>query len=128
MTSISPHLWTILMSSTWNIVLSLAWKNGIGHPSSNLEQGSSGFNLSKCSWGRYEPISSPTRFRKTVGSTGVFCLFRRPVLVNKFLTNNPTCNITEQNELIYAGAKLVCKKNQCSPKETKKKQKTRMGN
>ena len=39
-----------------------------------------------------------------------------------------TNNITELNELIYAGAKLVCGKIGIPSKSTKKKVKTRMGN
>ena len=31
--------------------------------------------------------------------------------INKLFRNIPVCNITELNELIYAGAKRVCDKN-----------------
>ena len=48
--------------------------------------------------------------------------------INKLLTHISTNYITELNELISAGAKLVCDKNQCSPKEHEQKLKTWMGN
>ena len=35
--------------------------------------------------------------------------------VNDLLTNIPTNDITELNDLIYTGAKLVCEKNSGSP-------------
>ena len=47
--------------------------------------------------------------------------------VNDLLTNIPTNDITELNDLTYAGAKLVCKKNRCPLKDHKQKVKTRVG-
>ena len=50
--------------------------------------------------------------------------------MNQVLTYISTNNITELNELIYAGAKLVCEKIGIPPKNTKKyerKVKARMG-
>ena len=47
--------------------------------------------------------------------------------VNQVLTYISTNNITELKELIYAGAKLVCKKIGIPSKSTKEKIKTRMG-
>ena len=45
--------------------------------------------------------------------------------VNVLLTNTPT-NITELNDLIYAGAKLICEKSQRSPEDHKQKVKTQI--
>ena len=44
--------------------------------------------------------------------------------INKLLPNIPTDNITKLNELIYAGAKLVCDKIGVPPKELEQKYKT----
>ena len=46
--------------------------------------------------------------------------------VNDLLTNIPTNNITDLNDLIYAGAKLVCEKSG-SPEDHRQKVKTRVG-
>ena len=43
--------------------------------------------------------------------------------INQILPHIPTNNITELNELIYAGAKLVCEKIGILSKSTKKKSK-----
>ena len=43
--------------------------------------------------------------------------------INQILRHIPTNNITELNELIYAGAKLVCEKIGIPSKSTKKKSK-----
>ena len=43
--------------------------------------------------------------------------------INHILSYIPTNNITELNELIYAGAKLVCEKIEILSKSTKKKSK-----
>ena len=48
--------------------------------------------------------------------------------INQVLTYISTNNITELNELIYGGAKLVCKKIGIPSKSSKKKIKARMGN
>ena len=48
--------------------------------------------------------------------------------VYKLLTNILIGNITELNELVYAGVKLDCDKNQCSLKEPEQKYKTLIGN
>ena len=45
--------------------------------------------------------------------------------INQVLTYIPTKNITEFNELIYAGAKLVCEKIGVLLKSTHKKSKPR---
>ena len=47
--------------------------------------------------------------------------------INRVLPHIPTNNITELNELIYTGAKLVCEKIRI-PLKSRKKVKTRMGN
>ena len=47
--------------------------------------------------------------------------------INDLLTNIPTNNIKELNDLIYAGAKLVCR-NVGSAKDHKQKVKSLMGN
>ena len=47
--------------------------------------------------------------------------------IKDLLTNIPTNNITELNDLIYAGAKLVCWKIGVPQKNTNRVQ-TRMGN
>ena len=47
--------------------------------------------------------------------------------MNQVLTYISTNNITKLNELIYAGAKLVCEKIGIPLKSTKEKSKTRMG-
>ena len=44
--------------------------------------------------------------------------------INKSSTHISMNNITELSELIYAGVKLVCEKNQGSPKKHTKKFKT----
>ena len=43
--------------------------------------------------------------------------------INHILSYIPTNNITELNELIYAGAKLVCEKIEIHSKSTKKESK-----
>ena len=48
--------------------------------------------------------------------------------IKKILTHIPTNNITELNELIYAGTKLVCKKIGIPTKKHEEKVTTRMGN
>ena len=48
--------------------------------------------------------------------------------INQILLHIPTNNITEVNELIYAGAKLVCEKIGIPPKKHEQKVKTKMGN
>ena len=47
--------------------------------------------------------------------------------VNQVLTYIPTNNITDLNELIYAGAKLVCENIEIPSKKHESKVKTRMG-
>ena len=47
--------------------------------------------------------------------------------MTQILTFISTNNITELNELLYAGAKLVCEKIGIPTKSTQKKIKTRMG-
>ena len=48
--------------------------------------------------------------------------------INQVLPYIPKNNITELNELIYAGAKLICEKIGIPLKSTKKKMKTKTGN
>ena len=48
--------------------------------------------------------------------------------INELLTNILTNNITDLNDFIYAGAKLVSEKNRCSPEDHWLKFKTQMGN
>ena len=48
--------------------------------------------------------------------------------IKELLIHISTNNITELNELFYAGMKLFYKKNRCSLKEHGKKHKTWMGN
>ena len=53
---------------------------------------------------------------------------RKRKKINQVITYISTNNITELNEQVYAGAKLVCGKIGVLSKSTKKKIKTRMGN
>ena len=48
--------------------------------------------------------------------------------INELLTYISMNNITELNELIYAGAKLVCDKNRCLLKTTNENSQTWIGN
>ena len=47
--------------------------------------------------------------------------------MNDLLTNIPTNNIMDVNDLMYVGAKLVCEKIGPSPEDYRQKVKTRMG-
>ena len=47
--------------------------------------------------------------------------------VNDLLTNIPTNDTTELNDLIYAGAKLISKKSQATLEDDRQKVKTRVG-